>query len=112
MELGRSKMDIIQIRRDDEQVKFNKSQANQVIPVLLTITRKAKNQVNNYKAQAEHLKHDADKVQELETDIHQTIKKWGDKVSRLGGTPVGIWKVIIPSLEQDPYEWEFPQAEV
>lgn len=105
-------MDIITLRRDDEKVKFTKIEANNVIPVLLTITRKAKNQVNQYKAQAELLKHDVERVQQIETDIHQTIKKWGDKVSRLGGTPVGIWKVLIPSQEQRPFEWEFPQSEL
>ncbi len=105
-------MSVISLHRPDTDVKFSMEEANQVVPILLNITRKLRNEVNLHKAQLYTHKHDNEKAQDIESKIQDLVKKWGEKTTRLGATPIGLWKVLIPSHGDKPFEWEFPNSKL
>ena len=82
-----------------------------LISVLLTSTRRSLQQVNQYKAQMNWFKGQAQKVEELQVKINHEVNRWQQKIERLGGQVQGLWKVKFESDQVD-YYWEFPADEV
>lgn len=88
---------VISIDGNRTNILFNEEKAASLVPTLLKITKKTKDRINILKSQLEVYKYQESKAEEIEEAIHEIIKVWGDKVSRLGMTPIGIWKVLIPA---------------
>ena len=103
---------ITKIYRPQDDIRFTKEEANQMTGLLFCITKKTKNDVTSIKAKLQAQYHNKLKVQQYQEEIYCKVSQWGEKVSRLGGTPMGVWKVLIPSSEERPYEWEFPNSKV
>lgn len=119
---------VININGNNENIVFNVHQASALVPTLLSITKKTKDKIAVLKSQLEVHKFNQDRADLIEKDIHDIIQKWGDKVIRLGMTPIGIWKVLIPGediqeedilrLEKEEiengkfYEWEYPASKL
>ena len=105
-------MNLITLHHLENNARFTEEEANRVTPLLISITRKTKNDVNKVKTRLVAYRHNQLKTKQCQAEIHRIIRKWGEKVCRLGATPVGVWKVLIPSSGTRPFEWEFPASKV
>ncbi len=112
---------VININGDRENISFTETKASDFVPILMSITKKTKDQINILKAQLEVHKFDNHQSELIENEIHNIIQKWGNKITRLGMTPIGIWKVLIPGEKRlhltkdelpDSYEWEYPASRI
>ena len=95
-----------------EDGHFSEEEANALTAILLNITRKTKGDVARIKARLQAQRHDPIKVRQYQEEIHRIVRKWGEKVTRLGAVPTGAWKALIPSSGPRPYEWEFPRSHI
>ena len=80
----------------------------QLIPLLLSITRKAQQEILAKKAQSDWKKGHPEIVKQLENEINEIIERWSHKMSRLGLKPLAMWKVAIPTTAGNRI-WEFPK---
>ena len=112
MTTKREEMTLITIHHPEDNASFTEEEANQVTPLLLVITRKTKSDMTRIKGKMAAHRHNHIKAQQCQEEIRQIVRKWGDKVCRLGATPIGAWKVLIPSSEKKHFEWEFPSTKV
>lgn len=90
---------------------FNEDQAYELVNLFMAITQKAKKTINGLNSQLEYHKampHQADAIQ---FNINQEISKWSEKIRRLGGVPLALFKVKIPS-DVGYFIWEFPSADI
>jgi hypothetical protein len=87
---------------------FTEKEANSLVSLLLSMTKTAKNTINVLNSRIQCNQSNQQKVLELQDEINEIIRRWSDKVNRLGFIPVALWKVKIPSQTGTPYVWEFP----
>ena len=90
---------------------FDEDSAYQLVNLFMAVTIKSKNTVQGLNSQLEYHKaqpHEANMIQER---LNTEIQKWSDKMRRLGGTPLALYKVKIPA-ETGFFVWEFPSAEI
>jgi hypothetical protein len=90
---------------------FSEEEAYQLVNLFIAVTQKAKKNINGLNSQLEYHKaipHEADALQQR---INLEIHKWSEKIKRLGGTPLSLFKVKIPA-EIGYFIWEFPSAEI
>lgn len=88
---------------------FTREQAQELVPVLLRITRGAQAQIEEklgFLAQAEGPRRD-----EIEEEVHRIFDGWQEKVLRLGGVTKGMWLVDFDNGE-GYLCWRFPEADV
>ncbi len=77
----------------------------------MVISKKTRKEINLYNAQLAYFKGQSSRCDQLQNKIEQSLQKWSEKISKLGGIPLSQWKVQIPSSEHDFY-WEFPQDKI
>lgn len=90
---------------------FTEDQAYELVNLFLAVTQKAKKNINGLNSQLEfhkNIPHEADAIQ---ININTEIQKWSDKMKRLGGVPLSLFKVKVPA-EEGYFIWEFPQADI
>lgn len=104
-------MTVLQIFPIEETHTFNDNQAEALVDNLLLVTAKAKNIINSLNTKIEVFKHDLDRVDQYQEDLNREIQKWSDRVRRIGGTPLALYKVKINS-DAGFYTWEYPSAEL
>lgn len=92
-------------------IKFSIKEAEDMLPLLLSISQNARREINGYNSQLAFHKGQTKKCEELQEKINLTIQKWSEKMRKLGTNPVAMWKIKIPSEGQDFY-WEFPQDQI
>lgn len=102
-------MNVVSINGEQQDLNFSNNDLDHMVPLLISITRKSRNQVNVLKSQIKANEHDQERVTEIEDNLHSEVRIWGDKMSKLGMTPVGIWKVLVPGVETN-FEWEYPSS--
>lgn len=90
---------------------FDEDQAYELVNLFLTITSKAKNTVHGLNSQLEYHKAMPQQADAIQVRLNREISKWSDKVKRLGGVPLALFKVKIPSHE-GYYIWEYPTADI
>lgn len=90
---------------------FNEDEAYEVINLFLAITGKAKNVINGLNSQLEYHKAQPEQADSIQFELNTQIQKWSDKVRRLGGMPLALYKVKIPT-EGGFFTWEFPSADI
>lgn len=90
---------------------FTEDQAYNLINLLIPITAKAKNKVNALNSRLEYYKFQENEAELIQTQINQEIQKWSEKVRRLGGFPLALYRVKIPA-NSGYYVWEHPKAEL
>lgn len=95
----------------NQEKLFTEDEAYELVNLLHAVTPKSKNKVNSLNSQLETFKHDTHKLDEIQNELNDHIHRWSEKIRRLGGIPVSLWKVRIPS-EKGYYMWEFPKAEL
>lgn len=90
---------------------FNEDQAYEQVNLFFAVTTKSKNTIQGLNSQLEYHKAQPHEAELIQNRLNTEIQKWSDKVKRLGGTPLSLFKVKIPS-EEGFFLWEFPSVEL
>jgi hypothetical protein len=109
-------MDIIEINR--RQV-FSLMEAQEILPVILKITKDHSTKVNALIERIESLGVcTEDKgvsvenlVASLEEQVNQTIQEWQCKIQKLGGLPKGLWLADFDAGD-GYFCWKFPERSI
>ena len=104
-------MEIRSIYPANSKRSFELHEAKELTPLLLTITRKSKNEVVALKNQLNLFRSNKEKSADIQGKMNEVVQKWTDKMGRLGTIPVGLWKVKIPHQDEF-FLWEFPKEEL
>ena len=89
---------------------FSEDEALDLVNIFLAITSKAKNQINSLNSQLELHKMTPSQSDGIQFRLNESIQKWSEKIRRLGGIPLALYKVKIPINDDSYYTWEFPNA--
>jgi hypothetical protein len=95
----------------DAVKSFTEDEAYELLNLLYAITTKAKNKIQGLTSQLESNKSIPGHAEDFEKMINTEIQKWSDKVRRLGGTPMALYQVKIPS-NKGAFFWDFPKVEL
>lgn len=95
----------------NKEKTFTEDEAYQAVNLFLAITAKAKNTINALNSKLEYHKTMPEKADSIQFELNNEIQKWSDKVRRLGGIPLGLYKVKVPA-QSGFYFWEFPSADI
>ncbi len=90
---------------------FNEDEAYRLVNLLIPITAKAKNKINGLNSRLEYFKFQEAEAELIQNQINHEIQRWSEKVRRLGGFPLALYKVKLPA-EQGYFIWEHPSAEL
>ncbi len=90
---------------------FSEDEAYELVNLLSAVTSPSKNKINAYNSQLELFKGQNDKADKAQFELNNQISKWSEKVRRLGGIPLALYKVKIPA-SSGYYVWEFPSVEL
>lgn len=104
-------MHIPTIHQVDLERSFTEDQAYELVDLLIIVTAKSKNRINACNTKLEVFKNYPDKMDEIQIELNNEIQKWSDKVRRIGGTPLALFKVKIKTFGGF-YTWEYPSADI
>jgi len=90
---------------------FSEDEAYVAVNLFLTVTSKAKTKINGLNSRLEYFKEQPDQADIIQLKLNTEIQKWSDKVRRLGGIPLALYKIKIPA-SSGYFTWELPSAEV
>jgi hypothetical protein len=93
------------------QKAFSENEAYDLVNLLLAVTAKAKNKINGLNSRLEYYKALPEQADQIQLELNEEIQKWSEKVRRLGGIPLALFKVKIPG-DADDFTWEFPSADI
>jgi hypothetical protein len=91
----------------NKEKTFTEDEAYELVNLFITVTVKAKNIINGLNSRLEHHKLQTELADEIQFELNSEIQKWSEKVRRLGGTPLALYKVKIPA-KNGSYIWEHP----
>ena len=102
-------MDIIEICEINRRQVFTWEQAQEVLPIILRITKVYSQKVDALIDRIEALGNsDDDMVVTLESEVNLLIQEWQTKVQKLGALPKGLW--IADFDAGDGYFcWKYPE---
>jgi hypothetical protein len=100
-----------QIYHFDTEKLFSEDEAYELVNLLVAVTSKAKNKINGLNSKLEYYKSQPAQADIIQFDLNNEIQKWSDKVRRLGGIPLALYKVKVPSVNGF-FVWEFPSVEL
>lgn len=86
---------------------FSEEEALTMVNLFLLITSKAKNKINVLNSRIEYFKAQPEVTDGLQSLLNLEIQKWSDKIRRLGGDPLELYKAKI-TTDNGYYIWEFP----
>lgn len=89
--------------------KFNEDEAYELLNLFLAVTSKAKIKINALNSRLEYHQHNPSMADEIQTELNTEINKWSEKIRRLGGTPLSLYQVRIPT-DGGSFLWSHPQA--
>jgi len=95
----------------NEDKSFSEDQAYNLVNLFLPVTSKAKNKINGLNSRLEIFRSQVEMSDEIQYELNLEISKWSEKIRRLGGIPLSLYKVKIPS-ENGYFVWEFPSVEL
>ena len=95
----------------NQEKKFSEDEAFELLNLLLAITPKAKKAINGLNSRLEYHKAIPHEADEIQMELNVQIQKWSEKVRRLGGIPLALYKVKIPA-QAGYFLWEFPKADI
>lgn len=93
---------------------FRLEELNDLLPVLIKITRIAKSKTDELLNQLYSLTDVApgsDLAKSLEAEIDQHIIEWQDKVAKLGGKTKGLWLADFDAGD-GYFCWKFPEDQI
>ena len=104
--------ELVNIFHLDKNRKFSEDEAYELINMLHIVTLKAKNKINGLSGHIEYNKRNPKEAEFYQVKLNEEIQKWSEKMRRLGGVPLSLYKVKIFAKEGGFYTWEFPSSEL
>lgn len=95
----------------NNEKRFTEDEAYELVNLLVAVTSKSKNKINGLNSRLEYYKGQPRMADEIQTELNLEIQKWSDKVRRLGGFPLSLYKVNIPS-HTGYFSWSYPSVEL
>ncbi len=102
---------VFSLRNILENKQLTLKELEELIPILNIMTKKIRGNVLSLNALASYQRGNKEKIKKIQTDVNNTIQRWKDHISRLGGYPQGLWKVEFLWDGKKLY-WEFPNSYV
>lgn len=93
----------------NKEKNFTEDEAYELVNLLIAVTVKSKKVINGLNSKLEHYKLQTEIADEIQLELNTQIQKWSEKVRRLGGTPLALYKVKIPSTNGS-FIWEHPKV--
>lgn len=94
---------------------FSLSEARQLLPVIIRMTKTASEKVQGLISKIESKSRasetDREAIELYESQASQIIQDWQTKVQKLGGLPKGIWNVDFDSGD-GYFCWKFPEESI
>ena len=90
---------------------FSLIEAQDLLPLIRRITGTAVEQVSLLENQAHQLPTDSTERTQLEGELNSIIRRWSDKVSKLGAIPKGFWLVDFDNGE-GYFCWKYGEDDV
>jgi hypothetical protein len=94
----------------ENQKLFSEDEAYELVSLFIAITSKTKNEVNALNSQLDFFKGQPSKADDIQFKINMAMQKWSEKVRRLGGIPIAVYKVKVPASGGRFFIWEFPKS--
>jgi hypothetical protein len=92
--------------------QYSLTQAQEMLPLIYSITEKAHSQVRHLMTQIEAMKNvPQTRLQMMETEIQTHIDNWQKKIQKLGAHPKGYWLVDFDN-GHGYFCWKFPEKEI
>ncbi len=91
---------------------FTLEEANQILPLLRSITRHAQLKVEELIREYDSLKSRDRDVAAVEDRINSVIETWQSKVEKLGARTKGLWLIDIPRDAETVYCWESGETDI
>lgn len=95
----------------NEKKKFSLEEANELLPLIRRITEATANQVNQLAEKMDGLNEDDPRFIEVSDKVDIHVKKWIDKMQKLGCEAKGLWLVDFDN-GQGYYCWTWPEEQV
>ncbi len=90
---------------------FSEDEAYELVNLFMAVTQKSRNTINGLNSRLEYYKHQPDEADAIQFELNTQIQKWSDKVRRLGGIPLALYKIKIPT-HGGYFISEFPSVEL
>lgn len=92
--------------------QFSLQQAQELLPLVYSITEKAHTQVRHLTSQVEAMKNVPQaRLLAMEAEIQSHVEAWQKKISKLGGSPKGYWLVDFDN-GGGYFCWKFPEKQI
>ena len=95
----------------NKEKKFSEDQAYELVNLFHAITSKSKVKINGHNSRLDFYKAQPELADNVQFELNTEIQKWSEKVRRLGGVPLSLYKVKIPASEGH-FTWEFPSSDI
>lgn len=90
---------------------FEYSEIQEILPIVLRITKQYSEKVNKLIQKLEHIRHQEKNVSEVEIEINSLIQEWQIKVEKLGAVTKGLWIADFDSGD-GYFCWKFPEEKI
>jgi hypothetical protein len=91
---------------------FTLEEAQQVLPLVYSVTDKAQKEVKHLMNKMEAIKNvSGQRASEVETEINTIVERWQHKMQRLGASPKGLWLADFDN-GKGYYCWKFPETQI
>lgn len=95
----------------NNQKHFDEDDAYELVNLFVAVTSKAKNKINALNSRLEYYKAQPDIADDIQLELNSEIQRWSEKIRRLGGTPLSLYKVSIPAPDGS-FIWSYPSVEL
>lgn len=91
---------------------MSRAEAQRLVPVIIKMTERTQKEVQILVQRLEAARPiDENKANQIENEIDQVMAVWRDQVSRLGGTPKGVWIVDFDN-GKGYFCWKYPEKQI
>jgi len=94
-----------------QPTQFTLTQAQEVLPVIQKITKKAVKEFLFLEEKLQHHHNEPKKWKAVEKEIGEVLNRWSEKIIKLGGLPKGIWLVDFDN-GRGYYCWRYGDEDI
>lgn len=96
----------------DQKRKFTLDEAQEILPIVYSVTDKAQKEVKHLMNKMEAIKNvSGQRAAEIEGEINGIVERWQHKMQRLGASPKGLWLADFDN-GKGYYCWKFPETQI
>jgi hypothetical protein len=103
---------LISISNTEKKPYVKLNEAKSILPLILKLTKRYSEQVDSLIEQLELINiQNIELVNEIEDLINQNIRKWYQKMNRLGTKPKGLW-IVEFDFGSGYLCWRYPEKDI